>query len=92
MRMARGEEPNDERPPAGLIALGIGAMALCCLGVPILLGIGGAGLAALVFDNLWWLGLGVVLLALVIVGGRMRRRTRKSAQASPERLRGSSSR
>ena len=85
--MARGEEPDDERPPTGLIALAIGGMALCCLGVPILLGIGGAGLAALVFDNLWWLGLGVALLALIIVGGRIRRRTRKPAQASPERFR-----
>ncbi|MGF1624002.1 MAG: hypothetical protein ACFCVH_03895 [Alphaproteobacteria bacterium] len=81
--MAHGDEPEDERPPTGMIALSIGAMALCCLGAPILLGIGGAGLAALVFDNLWWLGLGVALLAPVIVGGRMRRRN-AFGRASPD--------
>lgn len=68
--MAHDDEPKDHS--AGLIGIGIPVvMAVCCLGIPLLLSIGAAGVASLFVDSLWWLGPAAVVLALVIVGARL---------------------
>ena len=61
------------QPSAGLVALGAGAMVLCCLVPLLLLSFGAAGLMALIFDNVLWLGLGLAALALGFVIARIRR-------------------
>ncbi len=67
---------GNEQPSTGLMALGVGAMVLCCLVPLLLLGVGTAGLAALIAGNAWWILGGVVALAGAILAARMRRRTR----------------
>ena len=67
---------GNEQPAIGLIALGGGAMVLCCLVPLLLLGVGTAGLAALIAGNAWWILGGVVVLAGAILAARMHRRTR----------------
>ncbi len=67
---------ENEQPSTGLLALGAGAMVLCCLVPLVLLSIGTAGLAALIAGNAWWLFGGAVVLAGAILAARMRRRTR----------------
>jgi hypothetical protein len=66
------------QPSTGLMALGAGALVLCCLVPLLLLSLGAAGLAALIFDNVWWLGLGLAALALAVVGTRIRRATNRT--------------
>ena len=53
-------------------------MVLCCLAPLLLLSFGAAGLAALFFDNLWWLGLGLAALVLGVVITRIRRTTHRT--------------
>ena len=65
------------QPSTGLMALGAGAMVLCCLVPLVLLSIGTAGLVALLTENAWWLGLGGVALIIGTVAAR-RRRMRRS--------------
>ena len=67
---------GNEQPSTGLIALGAGAMVLCCLVPLVLLSIGTAGLVALLAENAWWLGLGGVALIIGTVAARMRRMRR----------------
>ncbi len=62
------------QPSTGLVALGAGAMVLCCLVPLVLLSIGTAGLTALIAGNAWWLLGGAVALAGAILAARMRRR------------------
>ncbi len=64
---------GNEQPSIGLIALGAGAMVLCCLVPLVLLSVGAAGLAALIAGNAWWLLGGAVVLAGAILAARMRR-------------------
>ncbi len=64
---------GDKGPSTGLVALGIGAMALCCLGPVVLVTVGTAGLVALLTENIWWLLGGAVVLAGAILVARMRR-------------------
>jgi hypothetical protein len=61
------------QPSTGLMALGVGAMVLCCLVPLLLLGVGATGLIALLTENAWWLGLGGVALIICTVAARMRR-------------------
>ncbi len=83
---------GNEQPSTGLMALGAGAMVLCCLVPLVLLSIGTAGLAALIATaglaaliagNAWWLGLGGVALIIGTVAARMRRM--RSSRPGPER-------
>ena len=74
---------GDNGPSAGLAALGIGVMLLCCLVPLLLLSIGTAGLAALIAGNAWWLGLGGVALIIGTLAARMRRM--RSSRPGPER-------
>ena len=67
---------GNEQPSTGLMALGAGAMVLCCLVPLVLLSVGAAGLAALIAGNAWWLLGGAVVLTGAILAARMRRRTR----------------
>ena len=67
---------GNEQPSIGLIALGAGALVLCCLVPLVLLSVGAAGLAALIAGNAWLLLGGAVVLAGAILAARMRRRTR----------------
>ncbi len=67
---------GNEQPSTGLVALGAGAMVLCCLVPLVLLSIGTAGLVALLTENAWWLGLGGVALIIGTVASRMRRMRR----------------
>ncbi len=71
------------QPPTGLVALGAGAMVLCCLVPVLLLGVGTTGLVALLTENAWWLGLGGVALIIGTVAARMRRM--RSSRPGPER-------
>ncbi len=71
------------QPSVGLVALGAGVMVLCCLVPLLLLSFGAAGLVALIFDNVWWLGLGLAALALGVVIARIRR----TARRTPENVR-----
>ena len=70
-------------PSAGLAAVGIGVMLLCCLVPLLLLSIGTAGLVALISGNAWWLGLGGVALTIGTVAARVRRT--RSSRPGPER-------
>ncbi len=74
---------GNEQPSIGLIALGAGAMVLCCLVPLVLLSVGTAGLVALISGNAWWLGLGGVALIIGTVAARMRRM--RSSRPGPER-------
>ncbi len=74
---------GNERPSTGLMALGAGAMVLCCLVPLVLLSIGTAGLVALLAENAWWLGLGGVALIIGAVAARMSRMRR--SRPGPER-------
>ncbi len=74
---------GNEQPSTGLMALGVGAMVLCCLVPLVLLSIGTAGLVALLTENAWWLGLGGVALIIGTVAARMRRIRR--SRPGPER-------
>jgi hypothetical protein len=73
---------GNEQPPVGLMALGAGALVLCCLAPLVLLSIGTAGLAALIAGNAWWLGLGGLALIIGAVVARMRRRAGPPATGS----------
>ncbi len=64
---------GNQQPSAGLMALGAGAMVLCCLVPLVLLSVGTAGLAALLTENAWWLLGGAFILAGAILAARMRR-------------------
>ena len=72
------------QPSTGLMALVAGVMVVCCLVPLLLLSLGAAGLAALIFDNVWWLGLGLAALVLGVVITRIRR----TAHRTPEMFRG----
>ena len=74
---------RNEQPSTGLMALGAGAMVLCCLVPLVLLSIGTAGLVALLTENARWLGLGGVALIIGTVVARMRRMRR--SRPGPER-------
>ena len=74
------------QPSAGLMALGAGAMVLCCLLPLVLLSVWTAGLAALIAGNAWWLGLGGAALIIGTVAVRMRRM--RSSRPGPERAAG----
>ena len=74
---------GNEQPSIGLMALGAGAMVLCCLVPLVLLSIGTAGLVALLTENAWWLGLGGVALIIGTVAARMHRM--RSSRPGPER-------
>ncbi len=74
---------GNEQPSTGLMALGVGAMVLCCLVPLVLLSIGTAGMAALIAGNAWWLGLGGVALIIGTVAARMRRM--RSSRPRPKR-------
>lgn len=67
-------QDGDQGPSAGLAALGIGVMALCCLGPVVLAAAGTTGLAALVTENAWWLLGGCIVLAGAVLAARIRRR------------------
>ena len=73
---------RNEQPSPGLMALGAGAMVLCCLVPLVLLSVGAAGLAALIAGSAWWLLGGAVVLAGAILAARMRRRTRPQVTKS----------
>lgn len=72
------------QPSTGLMALVAGVMVVCCLVPLLLLSLGAAGLAALIFDNVWWLGLGLAALVLAVVVTRIRRATHRT----PDTFRG----
>lgn len=68
------------QPSTGLIALGAGAMVLCCLAPVLLASTGAAGIVALISGNVWWLVPGLGALALAVVLGRRRRASHRAPE------------
>ena len=73
---------GNEQPSTGLMALGVGAMVLCCLVPLLLLGVGATGLIALLTENAWGLGLGGGALIIGTVTARMRQM--RSSRPGPD--------